>query len=243
MARQRDYRAEYRARVERARAAGKTGAAAYGHQKRAEEAKARARQRAAERAARPKPPKKPKRKPKRATILGGRVAVTTTSDPRELLRAVRAAAAAGHHVAVTATFQTDEGPRTSGGSGGGGSGDRYTKGNAGGGGGGSEDDPDYDGPGRFERPANRRTGKFIDEDRRRPIGPAPGGKAIIASGPASLAVEGMEPAGGRDGLLEALEQYENPWDAIYDLWMFDQLPEPYFDDEPDLPSGPDMEAF
>jgi hypothetical protein len=116
MARQRDYRAEYRARVQRAKARGLTVAQATGHARRSGQQSVTQLTAAGKLTALPR--FGAKRPAFHTSIPAAVAAATGTSDVYQstsasgLLRVLRQAAAAGQHVAIGATFQTDQGVRT-----------------------------------------------------------------------------------------------------------------------------------
>jgi hypothetical protein len=104
--RPRNYRAEYRARVQRAERLGIPKRLGYGKPK-AGETPLRQLQREGRVPKLPPVPKPPKR-----IDLGGQSYALRTSSAAELLRAMKQAAARGHRYALKVTFQTPDGPRT-----------------------------------------------------------------------------------------------------------------------------------
>lgn len=110
--RQRDYKAEYAARKQRAAAKGLTGQAAYGHKKRAAKAETR-------RAERVTPTKRPltakqqkAAEKRRKTKHLGPARIVKTSSARKIIAELRAAAARGDRVAVYIVMQFGSDYRT-----------------------------------------------------------------------------------------------------------------------------------
>lgn len=202
VARQRDYRAEYAARKARAAAKGITGQAAHGHQKRAAAAAERKVERA--RAAAAKRAQQVARRPTKRVPLHkaiGPATRTTTRSGAALLAAVDEAATKGHHVAITVTLRFAGGYRTA-------TTDRYTKVEPG------KTPLRLAGELRPPDDAPRNRAGRVPDQGARPDGPAPGGKAIILTGPKSALASGSIPAAD---LASYLRMYVNPWDGVADL--------------------------
>lgn len=114
MARQRDYRAEYRARVERARERGLTTAQATGHAGRAKQAGIRELVATGRLEARRPAPRAPFRTDVRPDVAQrtGTTTVVQSSSARSIVRELKKAAAAGQSVSIRGTYDTPTGVKT-----------------------------------------------------------------------------------------------------------------------------------